>query len=84
MYLLNMTFELFIPCYFASRLSAYSDRLSNALYDCNWNGQPLRFQAAIIMFITGLQRRIEVNTVKKLVVVELPTFVTVNEGIWKL
>lgn len=72
-----MTIELFIPCYFASRVRAYSERLSCAVFHSNWNGQPVRFQVAIKMFITGVQRPIVIYTLKGVFVVALPTFVTV-------
>lgn len=76
-YLINMCLQLFIPCYFGSLVCAQSERLGNALFQSNWSGQPLRFQAQIKIFLSGVQRPIVLDTFKGLFAIALPTFVTV-------
>lgn len=36
MYLLCMSIQIFMPCYFANNLTAESQNLSSHLYNCNW------------------------------------------------
>lgn len=76
-YITNMLVELIIPCYFGSLVIAQSERLSVSVFQCDWHGQPLRFQWMVRMVIVAAQRPIVLYTFKGLFVIALPTFVTV-------
>ncbi|XP_021709039.1 odorant receptor 94a [Aedes aegypti] len=36
MYLLSMTVEIYLPCYYGNEITRKSQRLTNALYSCEW------------------------------------------------
>lgn len=86
-YLVNMSVQLFIPCYFGSKLQTKSEALGEAAYDCGWPNEAAgqrTFRKVLLLFMMGAHRPMRLLTWKNMFVIELPTFVMVYRAAYSL
>lgn len=79
-YLISMAIEIFVPCYFGSVVTAKSERLAGAMYASAWPERGRRFRGSMGVLVERSLRPI-VPLCGGLVVIGLPTFVSVSFGI---
>ncbi|XP_055842589.1 odorant receptor 7a-like [Episyrphus balteatus] len=63
-------------CYFGNSLMEETDRLTTAIYNCNWTDQTLKFQKSLIIFMQRSQRE-NVLTAGGLLTINLQTFIAI-------
>lgn len=75
-YLISMTTEVFIPCYFGSVVIQKSNRLTTKIYESNWIDKVHSFKSSLkIMLINSIEPLTPLAG--GLFVIGLPTFLTV-------
>lgn len=87
LYLLNMSVQLFIPCYFGTILQMKSDALSKAAFDCGWpedGAGKSAFRKYVLLFMMGSHQPMTLRTWKSTFVIELSTFVMVYRAAYSL
>lgn len=82
-YLLSMTIQIFIPCYFGSIVTAKSQQLAKCIYSSNWLGQTSEFQSSMRIFVERSLKPIVPKSVG-LIIIGLPTFVSVLKNLCTL
>lgn len=75
-YLVCLIIQLYIPCYFASQLTARSQELSGSIFHSKWWTQSKRFKSSLVIFAERAARPIEPKA-GALFMVGLPIFVKV-------
>lgn len=76
MYLVCMTYQISIPCYFGSIVKVKSERLPQYLLESNWIEQSKSFKSSVMIFGERAKRPIT-PFAGGLFAVGLPTFVSV-------
>lgn len=74
---LAVVWELFLFCYYGSKLSAKSFELLDALYESMWYEYPIEYQRYVMVMMMRMQRPL-VLTGYDVVLCTLPTFTTVH------
>ncbi|XP_037912020.1 odorant receptor 59a-like [Hermetia illucens] len=82
-YFLCVILEIFLYCYFGEQLASESDRMTEAIYSCNWMGQDRRFKQNLIIFMQSTQTNMTIIA-GGIFKVNLSTFVTVLKSPYSL
>lgn len=77
LYIIGMIFEILLPCYYGSEVSAKSEQLGPLVFRSNWLEQSQRFRAAMLIFAERAKRSIA-PFAGGLFALALPTFVSVR------
>lgn len=77
-YLLSMTIEIFIPCYFGSIVTQKSEQLSIRLYESNFVDQSKAFRSSMRIFVERSLQPIIPSAAGGILIIGLPTFIAVN------
>jgi len=79
-----MAIQIFLPCFFGSRLAAVASDLSYSLFHSEWHQQSLVYQKAFMTFIGHINNpACDVRAVG-IFNVNLETFVTICNGAYSL
>lgn len=79
-YLMAMSIQIYVPCYYGSALTVKSERLLRNLYASCWQQQSRRFCRALLVLAERMLRSM-VPMAGGLMVIGLPTFVSVSVGL---
>ncbi|XP_061396632.1 odorant receptor 94a-like [Musca vetustissima] len=63
-YAVCMTFQIFLPCYYANKLTVESLRLMDSAYNCNWMEMALPDRRIILLYMQYLNRPVVLRTGK--------------------
>lgn len=58
-YLLCCLIELYVPCYFANRMTAQSESLADSIFHSKWWTQSKRYKLSILIFVQRASRPIQ-------------------------
>lgn len=79
MYIVSMTYQIFIPCYFGSIVTAKSEQLPLAVFGANWLDGGSRGLRSSVTIIGERVKRAITPFAGGLFAVGLPTFVSVSK-----
>jgi odorant receptor len=74
MYLVIITVQIFIPCFYGNEISATSDKLSAQLFHSHWMIKNKKFKSAIKIFMENTKKPILVRTALGVFKIDLATF----------
>lgn len=60
-YMIAMTFQIFLPCYFGNQLLSTSEKLSSSLFHSNWTKQSKEFKQAMKIFMENTKKPMKVS-----------------------
>lgn len=80
-YFISVILEIFLYCYYGNELMCESQRMTEAIYSCNWIGQNKTFKKILLMFMQSTQRTMTIMA-GGYFTVSLSTFVTVTYLLW--
>jgi odorant receptor len=60
-YLLSMTLQIYIPCYFGNELSLSSEKLSDSLFHSNWIDESAEFKLAMKIFMENTKKPLQIS-----------------------
>ncbi|KNC23846.1 putative odorant receptor 94b, partial [Lucilia cuprina] len=60
-YAMVMNLQIFLPCYYANKLTIESSRLTNSLYNCNWPEMSPFNRKLILMYMQSLQKPVVIK-----------------------
>ncbi|XP_037950198.1 putative odorant receptor 59c [Teleopsis dalmanni] len=69
-------FEIFPCCWCVNELIAETGRLTNAVYNCNWYEQDMKFRRALMIFMLRTHKQIQILA-GNLVPVSLQSFIAI-------
>lgn len=83
MYIVSMTYQIFIPCYYGSAVQAKSEQLPGGLMAAGWLGASAAFRRSLTVVGERVKRTIQ-PFAGGLFAVGLPTFVAVMKTAYSL
>ncbi|XP_037824950.1 odorant receptor 94a-like [Lucilia sericata] len=60
-YAMVMNLQIFLPCYYANKLTIESSRLTNSIYNCNWPEMSPFNRKLILMYMQSLQKPVVIK-----------------------
>ncbi|CAD7085730.1 unnamed protein product [Hermetia illucens] len=82
-YSLCIILEIFLYCYFGNELADESNRMSGAIYSCNWTNQDKSFRKNLLIFLQSTQTNMMI-VAGGIFPVDLSTFVSVMKSSYSL
>ncbi|CAD7085724.1 unnamed protein product [Hermetia illucens] len=82
-YFVCVILQIFLYCYFGNELINKSQRITEAIYSCNWTDQDKRFRKILLIFTQSTQTSMRIKAADY-VVVSLSTFVSVMKSSYSL
>ncbi|CAO1433671.1 unnamed protein product [Diamesa serratosioi] len=82
-YMISMVLEIFLPCYYGSKIMISSEQLSTSLFSSNWIPECKEYLIAMKMFMENVKKPLEIKALQ-FVPVELGTFAKICNSAFSL
>ncbi|CAD7085719.1 unnamed protein product [Hermetia illucens] len=82
-YFLCVILEILLDCYFGEQLAGESERMTDAIYSCNWTDKDKTFKKNLIIFMQSTQENMTI-VAGEIFLVNLTTFVSVLKQSYSL
>jgi odorant receptor len=82
-FIIPMTLEIFLPCYFGNELSMASSKLSNAFFHSEWMNEDKQFRIISKTFLESLKNEIKISAFR-VFEVNLATFTRIGNSAYSL